>query len=163
LIAIVAVAAGVHALGLDVATIGTRFHTVVDGREIAGIPSLPPAVRLPWAERGFSFGLVRQLLPSAFAIAMLGAIESLLSAVVAAALLFANRMAEQTQTKLVQGDDGEEVSYELPPHVAVFEVAGALFFGAAREALSTIESIATDVRVVVLGLGRTGVIDASGL
>ena len=59
-----------------------------------------------------------------------------------AALLFASRMAEQTQSLLTQGTSGDEVSYDLPPHVAVFEVAGALFFGVAREALSTIESIA---------------------
>jgi len=55
-----------------------------------GIPQLPPLPAFPWHMPGpdghpigLSFGLIRELVPSAFAIAMLGAIESLLSAVVA--------------------------------------------------------------------------------
>ncbi|WP_394846885.1 C4-dicarboxylic acid transporter DauA [Pendulispora brunnea] len=66
-----------------VATIGSRFHTIVDGVEIAGIPSTLPSPSMPWGVRGVGFGLVQDLLPAAFAIAMLGAIESLLSAVIA--------------------------------------------------------------------------------
>jgi SulP family sulfate permease len=65
----------------DVQTIGTRFN---------GIPRLPPLPLLPWNAIGpggtqlqWSFGLIKDLFPGAFAIAMLGAIESLLSAVVA--------------------------------------------------------------------------------
>ncbi len=72
-----------HAVpGFSVATIHSRFHD--------GIPQLPPLPVLPWhlpgadgKPIGLSFGLIRELVPSAFAIAMLGAIESLLSAVVA--------------------------------------------------------------------------------
>ena len=67
--------------GFEVATIQSRFH---------GIPRVLPMPGLPWnlpgadgQPLGLSFGLLRDLLPSAFAIAMLGAIESLLSAVVA--------------------------------------------------------------------------------
>jgi SulP family sulfate permease len=66
----------------SIATIGSRFHTTVNGVEMAGIPSLLPSPSLPWGS-GLSFQLVRDLLPAAFAIAMLGAIESLLSAVIA--------------------------------------------------------------------------------
>jgi len=76
--------------GLQVATIGDRFSYLVDGVRHAGIPQLPPLPQLPWRlispngqPLGLSFQLIRELLPSAFAIAMLGAIESLLSAVVA--------------------------------------------------------------------------------
>ena len=76
--------------GFDVATIGSRFHSMVDGREVAGIPPLPPLPVLPWNLGGaggkpfvLDFATIQALLPSAFAIAMLGAIESLLSAVVA--------------------------------------------------------------------------------
>lgn len=68
---------------LAVATIGTRFHTVVDGVEVAGIPALPPQLHLPWGEDGLTLAQIEALVPSAFAIAMLGAIESLLSAVIA--------------------------------------------------------------------------------
>ena len=89
LIAIVLVsAAATYAAHVDprfaVATIGSRFQSVVDGVTIAGIPRSLPVPALPWAaEGGLSFALVRELVPSAFAIAMLAAIESLLSAVIA--------------------------------------------------------------------------------
>jgi sulfate permease, SulP family len=76
--------------GVEIATIASRFSYFVDGIERAGIPPLPPLPLLPWRLPGadglpltLSLELVRELLPSAFAIAMLGAIESLLSAVVA--------------------------------------------------------------------------------
>jgi SulP family sulfate permease len=66
----------------SVATIGSRFHTVVHGVQVAGIPPVVPRPAFPWGG-SVSFGLMRELFPSAFAIAMLGAIESLLSAVIA--------------------------------------------------------------------------------
>ncbi|WP_437739581.1 C4-dicarboxylic acid transporter DauA [Sorangium sp. So ce1504] len=66
----------------SVATIGSRFRSTAFGVEIAGIPSILPTPSLPWGD-GLSLELVRELLPAAFAIAMLGAIESLLSAVIA--------------------------------------------------------------------------------
>lgn len=76
--------------GFEIATIGSRFSYVVDGAVHAGIPRLPPMPMIPWHLPGgggaplvLSFGLFQDLLPGAFAIAMLGAIESLLSAVVA--------------------------------------------------------------------------------
>jgi SulP family sulfate permease len=75
--------------GFHIATIGSRFHSLVNGHEVSGIPPLPPLPLLPWHMAGadgghltMSFALVKALMPSAFAIAMLGAIESLLSAVV---------------------------------------------------------------------------------
>jgi len=75
-----------HRHGIDVATIGSRFHSVVDGVRVAGIPRLPPLPIKPWAlgpELPLELHTLRVLLPSALAIAVLGAIESLLSAVVA--------------------------------------------------------------------------------
>lgn len=57
-------------LGLPTETIGSRFGTIQSGLPA---PTLPP----------FSLEKVRAVLPDAFAIALLGAIESLLSAVVA--------------------------------------------------------------------------------
>src|SRR6185436_17611413 len=88
LIAIAGVTAGVALIArlfpaLDVATIGTRFHTMVGGVDVAGIPSMFPTPALPWGTTPLGYGLIRELLPAAFAIAMLGAIESLLSAVIA--------------------------------------------------------------------------------
>jgi SulP family sulfate permease len=76
--------------GFTVATIRSRFSYELGGQILQGIPQLPPLPVLPWhlpgadgRPLGLSFGLLRDLAPSAFAIAMLGAIESLLSAVVA--------------------------------------------------------------------------------
>ena len=295
LIALGGMAVLVWVLGLPVATLGTRFHTVVDGHSVPGIPPLPPAPALPWGDTPLGLDLMRALLPSAFAIAMLGAIESLLSAVVAdgmtgkrhdpdaelvgqglanvaapffggiaatgalartatavragarspiaalthsavvlasmvllaplvaylpmaslaallllvawnmaevrhiahmlrvaprsdvlvlavcafltvafdmvvavsagivlAALLFMRRMAEITYSRVLQVDDVES-AHAIPPGVALYEIAGVLFFGAAEQAMRALAAIGSDVRVVVLGLGRVSVIDASGL
>ena len=69
--------------GFAVATIGSRFHAVIGGRMVNGIPSLPPTPMLPWSGQTLSLHALRDLASAAFAIAMLGAIESLLSAVIA--------------------------------------------------------------------------------
>ena len=77
-------------LDVEVSTIGSRFHYfLADGTEAAGIPPYLPTLEWPWNRPGpngqsleLSLGLVSDLLPAAFAIAMLGAIESLLCAVV---------------------------------------------------------------------------------
>src|SRR6185312_3407591 len=70
LVAVAAAALATWALGLHVETIGTRF---------GGIPSALPAPHLP----AFSLAKVQAVLPDALSFALLGAIESLLSAVVA--------------------------------------------------------------------------------
>lgn len=77
--------------GFHVTTIGSKFtYTLGDGQVGHGIPPLPPMPVVPWqiSDPGhpsftLSMQVIRELLPSAFAIAMLGAIESLMSAVVA--------------------------------------------------------------------------------
>ncbi len=300
LIAVGTVTVGVTALhhllpDFSVATIGARFQSTVAGQVVAGIPPLLPRLAWPWADGGLSLATLRALLPAAFAIAMLGAIESLLSAVIAdgmtgkrhdpdaelvglglgniaaavcggiaatgalartatnvrsgarspvaalvhsavilasvlllaplvayvpmaslaallllvawnmserrhfahvlrvaprsdvavllvcyaltvvvdmtmavgvgvvlAALLFMSRMADLTRTRVLQAST-DESSRDLPPGVAVYEIAGALFFGAASAAMGALGTIAADVRVLVLGLGAVPVIDATGL
>lgn len=87
LVAIALVSVGVLALraldpSFSVATIGSRFQTSIDGVIVRGIPPLLPSPALPWGA-DLSFAQLRELLPSAFAIALLGAIESLLSATIA--------------------------------------------------------------------------------
>ncbi|MCG9739835.1 C4-dicarboxylic acid transporter DauA [Shewanella insulae] len=76
--------------GFSVATIGSRFHYELDGLLGSGIPPIMPSFEWPWnlpgadgQPIGMSFELVRELLPSAITIAILGALESLLCAVVA--------------------------------------------------------------------------------
>jgi SulP family sulfate permease len=83
--------------------------------------------------------------------------------VVLAALLFMNRMADLTRSQVFQAVGDEESSWLVPRGVAVYEIAGALFFGAAEHAMAAMSAIASDVKVVILGLGRVPVIDATGL
>ncbi|AOY89816.1 C4-dicarboxylic acid transporter DauA [Marinobacter salinus] len=79
-----------NAHGASIETIGSRFsYLLPDGTRGAGIPPFLPEFSWPWHQAnasgeplGLSWNMVRELLPSAFAIAMLGAIESLLCAVV---------------------------------------------------------------------------------
>ncbi len=77
LVAMAGVAGGVaivhhFAPSFAVATIGTRFN---------GIPHTLPTPAFPWSG-GLHIEMMRELMSSAFAIAMLGAIESLLSAII---------------------------------------------------------------------------------
>ena len=84
------IALALNAMGADIETIGTRFHyQLTDGTTGMGIPPVLPSFEWPWLQAGangqpFEFNLTtfQALLPAAFAIAMLGAIESLLCAVV---------------------------------------------------------------------------------
>ena len=76
--------------GFSVSTIGSRFSYEIDGIKGSGIPSVLPGFSWPWnlpgadgTPIGISFELIRQLLPSAITIAILGSLESLLCAVVA--------------------------------------------------------------------------------
>lgn len=282
--------------GIDVATIGTRFHSTIGGRVVHGIPQLPPFPVLPWGTGGLTLGAVSSLGSAAFAIAMLGAIESLLSAVIAdgmtgkkhdpdaelvglgigniiapffggiaatgalartatnvragarspiasvchafvvllavlvfapllayvpmaslaglllvvawnmserrhfativriapksdvivllscfvltvifdmivavsfgvvlASILFMKRTAELTHSRLLDETTGGDSEYQIPAGVALYEVAGPLFFGAAQNAMGALQTGGSASKVVVLALGRVPSIDATGL
>ncbi|EKP0300023.1 C4-dicarboxylic acid transporter DauA [Aeromonas veronii] len=81
---------GLHYFGVDVATIGSKFsYTLADGTQGMGVPPIAPTLVMPWALPGpdglpveWNLAAVERLLPAAFSMAMLGAIESLLCAVV---------------------------------------------------------------------------------
>jgi sulfate permease, SulP family len=83
-------AQGLNSYGLTVDTLYSRFsYLLADGTRAQGIPAILPAFILPWQQMGaagaplnLSWQLITDLIPAAFAIAMLGAIESLLCAVV---------------------------------------------------------------------------------
>ncbi len=76
--------------GFHATTIGSKFSVDLGGEIVAGIPPLPPLPVVPWhmenAGQSLSYQMIRDLLPAAFAIAMLGAIESLMSATAADAM-----------------------------------------------------------------------------
>lgn len=77
-------------MGYDIDTVGSRFSFVLsDGTTGQGIPPIFPEFIWPWEAAGpngepidWSWRTIESLLPAAFSIAMLGAIESLLCAVV---------------------------------------------------------------------------------
>lgn len=73
-----------------ITTIADRFHYTLDGATHGGIPPIAPQFGWPWQLPGpggaplhLSLDLVRELMGPAFAIALLGSIESLLCAVIA--------------------------------------------------------------------------------
>ncbi len=290
-----------------VATIASRFHATVGGRVVNGVPPLPPLPMIPWHATGpngaplsISFGVLRELLSGAFAVAMLGGIESLLSAVIAdgmagtrhdpdaellalgvanvitpffggipatgaiartatnirsgarspiaamvhaltvlaavivlapligylpmaglaallllvawnmseakhfghvlrvaprsdalvlmtcfvltvvfdmvvavsvgvvlAALLFMRRMAEITHARLTGNGGDDEASVAIPPElqkqVAIYDVAGPLFFGAAQKAVGSLGAIGGGLKVMIIRLDHVPIIDATGL
>jgi len=302
LAAVIALALSHLVPGFEVATIASRFHTTIGGTVFDGIPQLPPLPLIPWLSPGpvgqefdLSFEGIRPLLAGAFAIAMLGAIESLLSAVVAdgmartkhdpdaelislgignvlvpffggipatgaiartatnikagarspiaamvhalvilaavmvlapllghlpmaslaallllvawnmseakhflhtirvapksdvavlltcygltvgvdmvigvsvgvvlAAFLFMRRMAEVTSAHLADGNS-PVVPGPIPPGVAVYEISGPLFFGAAQKAMAALEIVAGETRAVVLLMQGVHAMDATGL
>lgn len=76
--------------GADIKTIASNFTWQANGTSGNGIPPIPPSLVMPWALPGpdgqpleITFKLIHTLIGPAFAIATLGAIESLLCAVIA--------------------------------------------------------------------------------
>jgi len=76
--------------GFQVDTIGSRFSFEIAGVTGSGIPPILPTFDWPWnlpgadgTPIGLSFELIRLLFPAAITIAILGALESLLCAVIA--------------------------------------------------------------------------------
>ena len=294
--------------GHAVATIASRFHATVGDHVVNGVPPLPPLPVIPWHMPGpngqplaLSLGVIRELLSGAFAVAMLGGIESLLSAVIAdgmagtrhdpdaellalgvgnvttaffggipatgaiartatnirsgarspiasmvhaltilaaviafapligylpmaglasllllvawnmselkhfghilrvaprsdalvlltcfvltvvfdmvvavsvgvvlAALLFMRRMAEITHARLTGDGEGEQAAAvgippELEKKVAIYDIAGPLFFGAAQKAMGSLGVIAGRIKVLIIRLDHVPVMDATGL
>lgn len=83
-----AIALGLAAIPVE--TLGSRFSYTLDGVTYPGIPAVVPQLMLPWTLPGPdgvpllpTLALIRELFPAALAVAMLGAIESLLCALVA--------------------------------------------------------------------------------
>jgi SulP family sulfate permease len=82
--------------------------------------------------------------------------------IVLAAFLFMRRMIELSGARLLD-EPGLRHIGPVPAGLAVFEIAGPLFFGAAHKATATLHRVGTDVRVVLLDLSAVPVLDATGL
>ena len=91
--------------------------------------------------------------------------------VVLAAFLFMKRMADVTQTSYLKDeieetdfDDEERVSERrVPDGVAVFEIYGPFFFGAADKFKSTLNRVDKKPKVIVLRMRHVPAVDATGL
>lgn len=118
---------GVH-LRPVVETIGTRF---------GGIPSSLPAPHFP----AISWGLVRELIPSASAIAFLGAIESLLSAVVADGMTGYRHRSDQELVAQGLANMASAVCFGLPATGAIARTAANIRSGARTPVAGMVHAI----------------------
>jgi len=83
--------------------------------------------------------------------------------VVLAALLFMRRMAVSTTVELESPRD-LGLAVELPPGIRLYEVAGPMFFGAAKSAMEVIATVgAGGDHTFVLNMQYVPTIDATGL
>jgi SulP family sulfate permease len=78
------------------------------------------------------------------------------------AILFMRRMAEVSGVRFV-GSTRRDLREPLPPGVVLYEINGPLFFGAAQKAMSALETVEHDVKVVILDMAAVPAIDATGL
>lgn len=90
--------------------------------------------------------------------------------VVLAALLFMRRMVNVTNMGYITTnsftDDEEDYdlkSYDVPPHVEIFEINGPFFFGAADKFVDAISHIKNQPRVLILRMRKVPSLDATGL
>jgi SulP family sulfate permease len=97
---------------------------------------------------------------------------ALQAGIVLAALLFMRRMATLSQagyvTQMLSEDEDRDdplaiARRSVPPGVEVFEVQGALFFGAATKFRESIDRVEASPRVLIMRLRNVIAIDASGL
>lgn len=114
-------------LNIPIDTIAKRFsYLATDGQLQAGIPALPPTLvwpwNLPWADGKplpLSWDIIQPLLGPAFAIAILGAIESLLCASVADSM---TRQRHDPDAELM----GQGIANIIAPFFGGFAATGAL-------------------------------------
>ena len=77
-----------------------------------------------------------------------------------AALMFMRRMAVMTHVSLEQP---RMPQFDMPPGIKVYEIAGPLFFGAAKTAMATLNAVDRETETVILSMKYVPNIDATGL
>jgi SulP family sulfate permease len=88
---------------------------------------------------------------------------------VLAAFLFMKRMAEVTNISAVRNEFADEDGVagaalpDVPPDVAVYQIDGPFFFGAAEKFKETINTIAAPPRVLVVVMRNVPAIDSTGV
>jgi len=79
-----------------------------------------------------------------------------------AALLFIKRMIELTEVQLVSSNREREYP-DSPDHVAIYDINGPMFFGAAQQALKNILNFRKEIRVVILDMSDVPMMDMTGI
>ncbi|WP_299235064.1 C4-dicarboxylic acid transporter DauA [uncultured Halomonas sp.] len=79
-----------------------------------------------------------------------------------AAALFIRRMAEVTQTRRLDESD-HDGNMDLPPGVALYDIDGPLFFGAAEKAISSLQVVDREIRVMLLDMHDVPSLDATAI
>ncbi|PWV75363.1 C4-dicarboxylic acid transporter DauA [Halomonas sp. A11-A] len=79
-----------------------------------------------------------------------------------AAALFIRRMSLLTETRRVDAES-PAASGELPEAVALYDIDGPLFFGAAEKALTSLHLVAPKVRVVILDMHDVPSMDGTAI
>ncbi len=79
-----------------------------------------------------------------------------------AAALFIHRMAHLTHARRLEPGHDEE-SRDLPRQVALYDINGPLFFGAAEKAVSSLRVVDPEVRVVMLDMRDVPSLDATAI
>ena len=79
-----------------------------------------------------------------------------------AGLLFIRQMGEQTEARAIPQDEAAR-AYSVPDEVLVYDVNGALFFGAAHKALRALEVLPPGKKVVVLDMADVSILDMTAI
>lgn len=83
---------------------------------------------------------------------------------VLSAFLFIKRMSDITQVNLIDTqEDQDNIITDLPEGVMVYEITGALFFGATQTFQETLKQINKKPKVIILNFKNVPLIDATGL
>jgi SulP family sulfate permease len=144
-------------MDMQVSTLGSRFSYELDGVIHGGIPPFAPHWLLPWTLAGpdgqplvINFNLLRELLPFALVVAMLGAIESLLCALVADGM--ANTRHDPNAELVGQGLGNLVVPFfgGIPATAAIARTATSVRSGARTPIAAVIHALLILLSVVLL-------------
>ncbi|WP_227370122.1 C4-dicarboxylic acid transporter DauA [Halomonas sp. M20] len=151
--------------GIEVETVASRFTWEINGETGNGIPPIAPTFMAPWLLPGtdgepleLSFDLIRALMGPAFAIAMLGAIESLLCAVVADGLA-KTRTKHDPNAELI----GQGIGNILAPLFGGITATAALARTATNIRSGARSPIAAVIHALVVLLAVVALADLLGL
>jgi SulP family sulfate permease len=143
--------------GHAVATIASRFHATVGGHVFSGVPPFPPMPMLPWTAPGpggaalhLSLATLRELLSGAFAVAMLGGIESLLSAVIVDGMAGTRHDPDAELLALGIGNVVTPFFGGIPATGAIARTATNFRSGARSPVASIVHALTVLIAVIVL-------------